>query len=167
MNKDIGVYIHIPFCKSKCYYCDFSSWTKKDEYVSNYVKCLKEEILCENEYTVNTIYIGGGTPSYIDSKYIVEIVETLKNKFSIAKNAEITIEVNPGTVTKTKLADYKKAGINRVSIGMQSTHNSFLKEIGRIHTYEEFVRTYNLAREIGFQNINVDIIIAIMRRNFG
>ena len=110
---------------------------------------------------VTTIYFGGGTPSYIDSKAIVRILNTIKENYEIDKQAEIAIEVNPGTVTKEKLEDYKQAGINRLSIGLQSADNAILKQIGRIHTYEQFLETYGLARKIGFTNINVDLMLAL------
>lgn len=161
--KELGIYIHIPFCKSKCSYCDFTSFANKEKMVEKYIECLNKEIENKetNNFIVDTIYIGGGTPSFIDSKYIKEIIETIKSKFKIKEEAEITIEVNPGTVNEEKLKDYKKAGINRISIGLQSTNNKILKQIGRIHTYEEFLNTYNLARKVGFKNINVDLMLAL------
>lgn len=162
--KKIGLYVHIPFCAKKCDYCDFISYCEKNDKIEEYIKVLKQEINSElekvSEYGVATIYIGGGTPSYIDSKYILEILELIKSKIDL-KNTEITIEVNPGTVTEEKLLDYKKAGINRLSIGLQETNNELLKQIGRIHTYEEFLETYNLAINTGFENINVDLMIGL------
>lgn len=159
MNKEIGLYIHIPFCAHKCDYCDFISFANNESKTEKYINKLKEEIKQENleQYKITTIYIGGGTPSFIDSKYIVQILE-LVNKDYVE---EITIEVNPGTVTKEKLEDYYNTGINRLSIGLQSTNNEILKEISRIHTYEEFLQTYNLAREVGFKNINVDLMLGL------
>lgn len=161
--KELGIYIHIPFCKSKCSYCDFTSFANKEKMVEKYIKCLKKEIEenKEDNCIVDTIYIGGGTPSFVDSKYIKEIIETIKSKFEIEKEAEITIEVNPGTVNEQKLNDYIKVGINRISIGLQSTNNKILKQIGRIHTYEEFLNTYNLVRKVRFKNINVDLMLAL------
>jgi len=161
--KEIGIYIHIPFCVKKCDYCDFISYCNKENLIEEYVEKLKEEIdinLKNKEYKIKTIYIGGGTPSCIDSKYIVDILNIIKEKYNL-ENTEITIEVNPGTVTERKLTDYIKAGINRLSIGLQETNNELLKQIGRIHTYEEFLATYNLARKIGFKNINVDLMIGL------
>lgn len=165
MNQEIGIYVHIPFCKQKCLYCDFMSFEGIIEKEEQYTEALKKEILenakkIENDI-VTTIYVGGGTPSYIDSKYIVDVLETIKKNYNIKKNAEITIEVNPGTVTKEKLKDYKNVGINRLSIGLQSTNNKILKEIGRIHTYEDFLETYQMARRVGFKNINVDLMLAL------
>lgn len=161
--RNIGVYIHIPFCKQKCFYCDFMSFSSKEHLVEKYISVLKQEInnwLGENsDIKIETTYIGGGTPSYIESNYIVDLINLLKKR--INKNSEITIEVNPGTVTKQKLLDYKKAGINRLSIGLQSTSNRLLKQIGRIHNFKDFLVTYKMAQEIGFDNINVDLMIGL------
>lgn len=169
MNKkqELGIYIHIPFCAKKCYYCDFVSYPNMKEKQKEYVEALKNEIKSYDlqNYNVTTIYIGGGTPSYIESKYIVEILKNLKNKLKANEtkfeNMEITIEVNPGTVTKEKLLDYKKVGINRLSIGLQSTSDRLLGQIGRIHKYQDFLQTYNLARNVGFENINVDLMLGL------
>lgn len=167
--KEIGIYIHIPYCKKKCYYCDFISFPNKEETIEQYIETIKLEIDNCNftGFNIGTIYIGGGTPSILDSKYIVEIIQKVKEKFIVSQNAEITIEVNPGTVTKEKLQDYRKAGVNRLSIGMQSTDNEILKKIGRIHTYEQFLETYNGAREVGFKNVNVDLMLALPEENEG
>lgn len=167
--KEIGIYVHIPYCKQKCYYCDFISFPNKESTIKQYIETVKKEIDdCKfTGFDIGTIYIGGGTPSVIDSQYIAEIIQKIKEKFIVSQNAEITIEVNPGTVTKEKLQDYRRAGINRLSIGMQSTDNQILKNIGRIHTYEQFLETYNLAREIGFKNINVDLMLALPEETKG
>ena len=171
-NKELGIYIHIPFCQHKCDYCDFVSFSNKQEYIENYIEAVKKEIsnyfkektLLET-YTVTTIYIGGGTPSYINSKYICEIMEVLENNLKQnpikLEDMEITIEVNPGTVNREKLEQFRKAKINRLSIGLQSTNNKILKEIGRIHTFEQFLETYQMAKEVGFDNINVDLMIGL------
>ena len=164
-KKELGIYIHIPFCKQKCNYCDFISYTNKCDKIESYMKCLEKEIDCFDftKYNITTIYIGGGTPSYIDSKYIKQIMNTIYKKIQLEKNElkniEITIEVNPGTVTKEKLQDYKDIGINRLSIGLQCVQDRLLKLLGRIHTYEEFLNTYNLAKEVGFDNINIDLML--------
>lgn len=134
-----------------------------------YIHCLKKELKYKFEeiderYNITTIYIGGGTPSYIDSKYIKEILQTIKRKNVQLDNTEITIEVNPGAVTMHKLMEYKEAGVNRLSIGLQSCNNELLKEIGRIHTYEQFLDTYNMARDIGFNNINVDLMLGLPKQ---
>ena len=174
MKKDLGIYIHIPFCKSKCKYCDFISFQGIEQKQERYIKCLVKEIEGQDwdeinkNYEVTTIYIGGGTPSFINSDYVVKILETIKDKIycdkkehNKIKGIEITIEVNPGTVDKEKLNKYKLAGVNRLSIGLQSSNNKLLKDIGRIHTYEQFLHTYNLAKEVGFENINVDLMLAL------
>lgn len=175
--KDIGIYVHIPFCKHKCYYCDFISYANKESLVERYINVLIREITdvatgnrldyengIDELFNVNTIYIGGGTPSFIESKYIVNIISTIKEYFKINENAEITLEVNPGTVDENKLKDYFNASVNRLSIGLQATNDSLLKEIGRIHTYEEFLNTYKLARKIGFKNINADLMIGLPKQ---
>lgn len=161
--KELGIYVHIPFCKQKCSYCDFISYSNKNELVEKYIEVLKQEIKenASQEYEITTIYIGGGTPSYIDEKHIVEVLETIKQNYNVCKNTEITIEVNPGTASKNKLEAYVKSGINRISIGLQSTNNELLKMIGRIHNYEEFLDTYKKAQEVGFKNINVDLMIGL------
>lgn len=173
MLNELGIYIHIPFCKQKCYYCDFVSYSNKCSEVKEYIESLKKEIeeFDFSNYKVTSIYIGGGTPSYIDSIYIVEILSELKEKLKCNliefKDIEITIEVNPGTVDTKKLNDYKKSGVNRLSIGLQSTKNDILKKIGRIHTYQEFLEIYKLARETGFKNINIDLMIGIPGQKIG
>ena len=164
--NELGLYIHIPFCARKCYYCDFISYVKKQDKIEAYFNALINEIEQESknikkEDIVTTIYIGGGTPSFVDAKYITKIIETIENYYMVEKNVEITIEVNPGTVDENKLKEYKKCGINRLSIGLQSTKNELLKEIGRIHTYKEFLNCYNSARKIGFSNINVDLMLGL------
>ena len=164
--KKLGVYIHIPFCKQKCYYCDFVSYANNEKYFEKYVQALIMEIdnffqKNNNETEIETIYIGGGTPSIIDAKYIKKIMTKLQEKNALITAKEITIEVNPGTVTEEKLKTYKKIGINRLSIGLQSTDNNILKTIGRIHSYEDFLNTYKLARNQGFSNINVDLMIGL------
>lgn len=172
--KEVGIYVHIPFCKHKCYYCDFISFADKNSLIDEYIKWLKYEIKevgqgnrldYENKLDdlvlVKTIYIGGGTPSFIESKYITEILKTIKENFVVDEDAEITVEMNPGTVDENKLKDYYNCGINRLSIGLQETNNALLKEIGRIHTYEDFKNTYSLVRNVGFKNINVDLMLGL------
>lgn len=164
-QKELGIYIHIPFCKQKCYYCDFISYSNKTELIEQYIECILKEIqdwknnTNIEKYKISTIYIGGGTPSYIEEKHIEKILESLRE--FINTQVEITIELNPGTVTKEKLQAYKEAGINRLSIGLQETHDELLKQIGRIHIFNQFEETYNLAKEVGFENINVDLMIGL------
>ena len=162
--RKLGAYIHIPFCKQKCYYCDFVSYSNKEKYFDKYVQALIKEInnfTKENEIEIETLYIGGGTPSLINAKYIEKIIDTLKAKKLLTNTKEITIEVNPGTVNEEKLKIYKGLGINRLSIGLQSTDDNMLKQIGRIHCYDEFLNTYQVARKVGFDNINVDLMIGL------
>jgi len=160
-NKEIGIYVHIPFCKRKCHYCDFISYSNKESKIEEYIQAVVKEIeLQKVKSLITTIYIGGGTPSYIDSKYIKDVMKQIKQK-NISETAEITIEVNPGTVTLEKLKDYKESGINRLSIGLQATQNEILKQIGRIHEFEEFLETYKMARKVGFTNINVDLMLGL------
>ena len=160
-NKEIGIYVHIPFCKRKCDYCDFISYSNKDSKIQEYIEAVKKEIeLQKIKSEITTIYVGGGTPSYIEGKYIKEIIEEIKKK-NVSNDAEITIEINPGTVTLEKLRDYKESGINRLSIGLQTTQNELLKQIGRIHDFEQFIETYKMARKEGFTNINVDLMLGL------
>lgn len=166
-SKELGIYIHIPFCKSKCYYCDFVSYTDQCGQVENYIQKVSKEMeqYDISNYDVTTIYIGGGTPSFIHEKYIeqllVKLNTKLKNNQTRFEDIEITIEINPGTITRKKLEQYKKSGINRISIGLQSTKDVLLKQIGRIHNYQEFLETYQMVKEIGFENINIDLMIGL------
>lgn len=147
-----SIYIHIPYCKQKCLYCDFNSYSNKEDTINKYFDALIKEIKSYNIKELNTIYFGGGTPSFVDSKYIREIMSILP------KANEVTLELNPGTVNKEKLAEYKNIGINRLSIGLQAIQNDILKEIGRIHTLNDFEEAFKLARSVGFDNINVDLM---------
>lgn len=179
-NKEIGLYIHIPFCKSKCYYCDFFSFSDKEHLQERYANSLVKELThyakenqilykheIEKKYQVNTIYIGGGTPSLLDEIYIVNLIENIKKQFELKKDCEITIEVNPGTINKEKLKTYYDIGINRLSIGLQAVQDEILKKIGRIHTYSQFEDTYKFARQAGFKNINVDLMIGLPDQRIG
>lgn len=163
--KELGVYIHIPFCSSKCYYCDFVSFSNQDYKIAGYIDYLKREMDLYKEYlkdyTVKTIFIGGGTPSYLEGHFIVEILEHLDKNFNLKQVEEITIEANPGTLNGKKLYQYKGAGINRISLGVQSLNDRLLKSLGRSHTSMDFFRNYELIREMGFNNINVDLIFGL------
>ena len=155
-----SLYIHIPFCKKKCLYCDFNSFDNKSNLINEYMDALKKEITSYNLKSLDTVYIGGGTPSFIDSRNIVEIL-------SIVPTAkEITIEMNPCTVTMDKLRDYKAAGVNRISIGLQTTKDNILKEIGRAHSFDEFKRAYEMIRNAGFDNVNVDLMFGLPSQSF-
>ena len=159
--KEISLYIHIPFCKQKCLYCDFPSYSGKEELMEKYIKALQKEILDKaKDYVINSIFIGGGTPSYLDELSLENLLITL-NELNLKDDIEFTMECNPGTLNKTKLGIMKEYGINRISIGLQSTKNSILKKVGRIHNYEEFKSNYFLARDMGFNNINVDLMFGL------
>lgn len=162
--KELELYLHIPFCVKKCNYCDFLSASAGEETRAAYVDALLEEIRGFDEpedYEVVTVFFGGGTPSILPGQAIFRIMEALREKFSFRKGAEITLEANPGTVDKEKLSFYKKAGINRLSFGLQSADAEELKKLGRIHTWEKFLESFQLAREAGFSNINVDLMSAL------
>lgn len=168
MRRELELYIHIPFCVKKCAYCDFLSGPASNQQIEEYVQALIEEIRYYKEfvkkYEVSTVFGGGGTPSLLTGEQMKALMETLRQTFFIRQNAEITMEANPGTVTVEKLRAYQKAGINRLSFGLQSVNNEELKILGRIHTYEEFLESYEAARKAGFQNINVDLISAIPKQ---
>ena len=165
MKKEMELYLHIPFCVKKCDYCDFLSFPADESIKREYVETLKREIEEVGERyrncQVSTIFVGGGTPSILNTSYIVEIFDVLRRKFHVAGNAEISMEVNPGTVTKEKLSDWRRAGINRLSMGLQSADNRELKRLGRIHTWEDFLESFRRAREEGFSNLNVDLMSAL------
>ncbi len=163
--KPLEIYIHIPFCVKKCNYCDFLSAPSTKEERQEYIESLCKDIRSYGEtakaYRVISIFVGGGTPSLLEAGQIEEIFCALRQTFYIEETAEITIEMNPGTVSQQKLRIYQKLGINRLSIGLQSVDDEELEMLGRIHTYEDFMNTYQLAREEHFRNINIDLISAI------
>ncbi len=165
------LYIHIPFCIRKCVYCDFLSFVSKEQEREDYVVALLNELETYNElareYKITTIFIGGGTPSVLEPHLLEEIMKKVYDLFQVETDAEITIEVNPGTISQEKVEAYKRAGINRISIGLQATNNHELAMLGRIHTYEEFLETYELIKENGIQNINIDLISAIPKQTVG
>lgn len=162
--KKLGLYIHIPFCVKKCNYCDFYSLGCIDK-MGEYIKALKKQIIFESplykDYLIDTVFMGGGTPSLIEPNDFISLVETLKENFNFNTELEFTLEANPGTITREKLLAYKQAGVNRLSIGLQSTNDTELKALGRIHSYGEFLENYNLARECGFENISVDVMYSL------
>lgn len=163
--KKMELYVHIPFCVQKCAYCDFLSMTAESTVKQAYIRKLKEEIRQRSpEYQdreVISVFFGGGTPSILYAHHIVEVMDTIRSCFNIMPDAEITMECNPGTLTAEKLQMYKKAGINRLSIGLQSAQEKELQLLGRIHTYEDFLASYDCARKQGFNNINVDLMSAL------
>ena len=170
MNNDLGIYIHIPFCIKKCYYCDFVSFMNKEDMVEKYTYAICTEILQNadilSEHKVETIYIGGGTPSYIDAKYIKQILDTLYMVIDKEYLKEVTIECNPNSITKEKIKVYKESGINRISIGLQSTHDDVLKTIGRVHNLKDFENALDIVNESEIDNISVDLIYPLPNLNF-
>lgn len=164
--ENLQLYLHIPFCEKKCDYCDFLSGPSNLAQRDIYVDALCEEINLHKELgknvEISSIFFGGGTPSILNAEQISKIMQTIRQVFlAINKAAEITVEVNPGTVNKEKLKCYHQLGIHRLSIGLQATNNEELRKLGRIHTYETFLETYSMARELGFENINIDLMSAI------
>lgn len=163
--ETLGVYIHIPFCVQKCIYCDFLSAPATKEKQQRYLVALKREIEEEAKnysgFVVNTVFFGGGTPSILEACDIAECLALLRKKYHMSKDTEITIEMNPGTANEEKLLGLQRAGVNRLSIGLQSARNEELKLLGRIHTWEDFLHTYEMARSAGFTNINVDLMSAL------
>lgn len=163
--KSISIYIHIPFCVKKCQYCDFLSAPADSRAQEVYLRALKQEIREQaaryREYEVQTVFIGGGTPTAVPCEKLCEVLKTVFTCYRVNPQAEISMEANPGTVTKEALLAYRKAGINRLSIGLQSTDDGELKLLGRIHTYRDFLQTYRWAQEAGFTNINLDIMSAL------
>ena len=165
MNGGMELYLHMPFCVRKCAYCDFLSFPTDQETQNLYTRRLREDIDAMGkkygDIPVDTIFIGGGTPSVPDSALVVGIMEHVRKAFHVAEGAEISMEANPGTVTREKLTDYRRAGINRLSFGLQSANDRELKLLGRIHTWAEFLESFHLARECGFTNINIDLMSAL------
>ncbi len=165
MSGGMELYLHIPFCVKKCAYCDFLSFPSGQELQRQYVKRLMEDIDCMGkkygDIPIDTIFIGGGTPSVPESRLIVDLMEHVNRAFQISDGAEISMEANPGTVTREKLKEYRRAGINRISFGLQSANDRELKLLGRIHTWAEFLESFALARECGFTNLNIDLMSAL------
>lgn len=163
-GSSMEIYIHIPFCVKKCDYCDFLSGPSCPKEQAEYVQALLAEIDAVKEgkgRSVSSIFIGGGTPSVLDERFIGEILNKTRKNFLVENDAEITIEVNPGTADQKKLQAYRTFGINRLSIGLQSPDDRELKILGRIHNYEQFLETCKCARTAGFENINIDLMSAI------
>ncbi len=166
MKQDISLYLHIPFCAKKCNYCDFVSFAGCDaDKMNAYVSALCREILSyakeAKSYRVVSVFIGGGTPSILELSQMETIFHTLSRVWEISASAEITIELNPGTVDKKKLIGYRQLGINRLSIGLQTAQKNELQLLGRIHNYDQFVAAFHMAREAGFDNINVDLMMGL------
>lgn len=166
--KPISLYIHIPFCKKKCFYCDFVSFADSEAVFENYILALQEELKQKapdfSEYEIQTIFVGGGTPTILSEKLLGSIMDTVYAKYKVAKDAEISVESNPGTLNKKKLLGLKAMEFNRLSIGLQAWQNPLLQSLGRIHTKEEFVYNFAQARDVGFKNINIDLMFALPKQ---
>ena len=162
-NSPVGIYIHVPFCVRKCAYCDFYSFHAGEDVQERYFGDLSSEIAA-SPYTgqdVRSIFIGGGTPSVVKPQFVEKTLDEVRRQFSVLKDAEITIEANPGTVTEGSLKAYRRAGINRLSMGLQSANQKTLAKLGRIHSFADFERSFLLARKCGFDNISVDLMSAL------
>lgn len=165
-KKDLSIYIHIPFCVKKCLYCDFLSFTGNEKTFNKYADALVSEIEKFDDkkaeiYVVKSVFVGGGTPSVVPPEILGRVFYALKQKFVFSDIAEITVEANPATFSEEKLIYYKNIGINRISIGLQSWQDDMLKKLGRIHSKDDFIVSYEMARKAGFDNINVDIMFAL------
>ena len=163
--KNLGIYIHIPFCESKCDYCNFVSFKLDDEVKEKYVDYLLKEISLAKkqyaDYVVDTIFVGGGTPSCLREKSIKTILNHIENNFNVSVDAEITVEANPNSLSLSKLREFKLAGVNRLSIGLQAYNNRLLKSIGRIHTTKQFDEAVKNAKSVGFENISADVLLGL------
>lgn len=164
--KEISLYLHIPFCESKCFYCSFVSKRASEREKEKYITYLLKEIELHknNEYLVKTVYIGGGTPSVLNESQIERIFEKIKQTFTISNDCEITIEANPNSFTLDKARAMKKVGVNRISLGLQSANDKLLKSINRIHTKKDFINAVNIAKRVGIENINADILIGLPKQ---
>ncbi len=162
--KNMGIYIHIPFCKNKCAYCDFNSFAGMEDCISPYFSALNKEITASSagiSSVIDTIYFGGGTPSFVDPSFIKQTLATVFSCYNVSDNAEITIECNPGTIGFEGLKQLKDAGVNRLSIGLQSTDAALLKALGRIHSVKDFEECLHNARRAGFDNISIDLMYGL------
>lgn len=162
---DLALYVHIPFCLKKCSYCDFISFPNKFDYVEKYTDALIKEIRLYSsvgkKFKLNTVFIGGGTPSSINSIYIEKIMDGIYKYFDTNELKEVTIETNPKTLDKEKLIRYRESGINRISMGVQTLNDNLLKILGRIHNTEDFYKNYDLVRNLGFNNVNLDLMFGL------
>jgi len=164
--KNLGIYVHIPFCKQKCAYCDFCSFCADKKTEEEYFSTLKKEIekKSNKDFQISSIYFGGGTPSFVDEKHIVQTIEAIKKNFSVSGDAEVTIECNPCSTTKEKLVAYKTAGFNRISFGVQSFDDEVLSLIGRLHNGKQAEEAIMLAKEVGFENISADLMLGLPKQ---
>lgn len=164
--KKLGIYVHVPFCRKKCGYCDFYSVKWSEDIENKYIKSIIKEIksyrgILDQKYIVDTIYFGGGTPSILEPNNIRKIIDVINDEFKVDKNSEISMEANPKTFTPHNLSLYKKIGINRLSIGIQSLNDEILIDIGRLHNSQEALDSIKLSRDYGFENINADVMFNI------
>ncbi|MBG9984982.1 radical SAM family heme chaperone HemW [Aerococcaceae bacterium DSM 111022] len=167
-KKTMGLYIHIPYCQKECHYCDFLKFINRDDTIDDYIHYLLKEIELyrENNYLVDTIYFGGGTPSYIDSSYIVQIISKIREIFEVADDCELSIEMNPESVTKEKLTDYLNAGMNRFTMGIQSFDDKVLRMMGRVHRRETIFEKLDLMHQLGIENIGIDLMFGNPKQNY-
>ena len=164
--KRFSIYVHIPFCAKKCNYCNFVSFCGKEDMIEEYITALEKEMsiyskVYKEDYLASSIFIGGGTPSMLPTGYISRIIKAIKEHFTVALRAEITVECNPNSITEEKLMEYKEAGVNRLSIGGQSINDNILKLIGRVHDFKTLDASLNMAKKVGFRNINVDMLLGL------
>ena len=168
MKKKLSLYIHIPFCARRCGYCNFVTFVEKENYMFDYVDCLIKEMKIYSKKTqdhvVQSVYVGGGTPSYLHSGLMLKIFKALKENFKFLRNAEITIEANPNSLTIEKLEEYKACGVNRLSIGAQTCNNHILKDIDRLHNFDDFKLALELAQGNGFENVSVDMLLGLPKQ---
>lgn len=164
MNS-IALYLHIPFCQKKCYYCDFNSYSGKEYLIKDYIKALKEEIIIYkpilDNYKISTVFFGGGTPSILEGHQIAGLIDSIGDHYKLENDAEISMEANPGTLNYKKLKQYYTGGVNRLSIGLQACQNNLLQTLGRIHTFEDYLKNLEEARWAGFTNINTDLMFSL------
>ena len=169
MKKELELYLHIPFCIRKCEYCDFLSGPADEKSRRIYMDALLRELAAvgpqAKDYEITSVYIGGGTPSLLPGAWMEELMEQVRDTYCLKNDAEISMEANPGTLTETNLAGYQRAGINRLSLGCQSTEDTELKLLGRIHTWAQFQESFQMAREAGFDNLNVDLMSGLPKQN--
>lgn len=179
MKKEFGLYIHIPFCRQKCFYCDFPSFAGREEKIDRYLQALEQEFALlrqrlykkdnagdtESKFAPRTIYIGGGTPTALNAHQLKKLLEIVQKYVAVAEAEEFTVEMNPGTVDREKLLLLQRAGVNRLSVGVQSFDDHCLKKIGRIHTAQEAVDTIELAHNLGFGNISLDLIYGLPQQD--
>ena len=179
MKKEFGLYIHIPFCRQKCFYCDFPSFAGREKKIDRYLQALEQEFALlrqrvypkdnvgdtERKFAPRTIYIGGGTPTALNAHQLAKLLEVVPKYVAVGEAVEFTVEMNPGTVDREKLLLLQQAGVNRLSVGVQSFDDNCLKKIGRIHTAQEAVDTIELAHNLGFGNISLDLIYGLPQQD--